>query len=243
MKYAIVVQARMESKRLPGKSLYTIMGKTILEYVIGRCLLCKKVENIIVATSDNKSDDQIEELCKQRGIICFRGSEDNVALRLNSAASTYNIKNVVRVTADNPLVGFDVIDYLVDLHEIQGNDFTSNYHSKSFPNGTVVSIIEKQVLNFIKFNANDKFTKEHVVTNIDIIKDRFKIGLIDAPQYWNRVDIRFCLDYKEDFEVIEHIIKYFNHLNINPSTEQIIKFLDNNDSIKKINETHSRKLY
>ena len=106
-----IVQARMSSKRLPGKSLLKMKGKFILERVIDNLYLSKKIKKIIVATSNKKSDNKIVNFCKKRNISFTRGSLRNVALRYIKTLKSYPCKFFLRITGDSPLIDYKIINW------------------------------------------------------------------------------------------------------------------------------------
>tara|TARA_B100000767_G_scaffold84296_1_gene81080 strand:+ start:372 stop:779 length:408 start_codon:yes stop_codon:yes gene_type:complete len=110
-----IVQARMSSKRLPGKSLLKMKKKFILERVIDNLYLSKKIKKIIVATSNKKSDNQIVNFCKKRNILFTRGSLRNVALRYIKTLKYYPCKFFLRITGDSPLIDYKLIDKIISL--------------------------------------------------------------------------------------------------------------------------------
>src|SRR5258707_5203357 len=81
-----VIQARMSSSRLPGKVLMPIAGKPLLWHLVHRLRQCRTVDSIAIATSTDVRDDALEALCAQEGILCVRGSLDNVLDRYRLAA-------------------------------------------------------------------------------------------------------------------------------------------------------------
>ena len=104
METAIILQARLGSKRLPGKVLKKINGKTILEYTIERLKKTYLSKNIIVATTERDEDRKIIKVAKKMNCYTFRGSTNNVLKRYYEAASYYKIKNIVRVCCDSMLI-------------------------------------------------------------------------------------------------------------------------------------------
>ena len=104
MRIEAIIQARMSSKRLPGKVLEQIQGKSVLQYLLERIGRCLGLQYTIVATSTDNSDDPIEEFCDDFGIECFRGSLENVAERFRDAAKKYKLDAFVRVCSDSPLL-------------------------------------------------------------------------------------------------------------------------------------------
>ena len=90
MNIGAVIQARMGSRRLPGKVLSTICGKPMLGYIIERIRQCKYLNNIVVATSDEKNDNSIVEFCQGLGVTFYRGHPTNVASRFKEVLGMYN---------------------------------------------------------------------------------------------------------------------------------------------------------
>ena len=105
-----LIQARMSSKRLPGKVLMDLHGKPVLQWVVERCSLARFVDEVAVVTSKDSSDDSIEAWCHSRGIFVFRGDLDDVLLRYAEAAKVLGCENFFRITADCPLIDPIVID-------------------------------------------------------------------------------------------------------------------------------------
>ena len=111
----VILQARMGSSRLPGKVLMKINGLSSIEFQINRIKQAKRVNKIILATTDEAQDDPIEELCQLNDILVFRGSENDVLSRYYGCAKHNNIETIVRLTADCPLIDPIIIDKVIDL--------------------------------------------------------------------------------------------------------------------------------
>lgn len=114
MKIAAIIQARMDSTRLPSKILKKVLGKTLLEYQIERIKRAKTIDEIIIATTTKESDDQIVQLCQQLSIPYYRGSEEDVLSRYYEAATEFNVDVIVRLTSDCPIIDPNVIDKVVE---------------------------------------------------------------------------------------------------------------------------------
>ena len=112
-KTIIVLQARMESTRFPGKVLADIHGIPMLAYQINRLKQCKKIDEIIIATTTKISDDEVEKLGKKLGIEVFRGEEEDVLKRYANAIEFRDVKIVVRITGDCPLIDPKIVDKVV----------------------------------------------------------------------------------------------------------------------------------
>ena len=118
-----VVQARMGSRRLPGKVLAEISGRPMLWHIVNRLRSATSLTSVGVATSDLARDDAIEDFCNEHEIACFRGSEDDVLGRFVSAATAWRLDPVVRITADCPFVCPHTVDVLVRALNHSGADF------------------------------------------------------------------------------------------------------------------------
>ena len=108
-----IIQARMSSKRLPKKSMMLLYGKSILQRVVDRIRCAKKINDIIIATSKNKSDLNIHKFCKKNKIKCFKGDLNNVYKRFVHLIEKKNIKHFVRISADSPFIDPNLIDRLI----------------------------------------------------------------------------------------------------------------------------------
>jgi spore coat polysaccharide biosynthesis protein SpsF len=105
-----ILQARVTSSRLPGKVLKPIMGRPMLALQIERVLQAKKIDQLIIATSTDPRDDDLENLCRKNNASCYRGSLNDVLDRFYQAAKIGKPEHVVRLTGDCPLIDPEVID-------------------------------------------------------------------------------------------------------------------------------------
>ena len=163
-----IIQARTGSTRLPGKVLMKVNGKTLLEYEIKRIKQSKKVDKIVVATSTKKNDDKIANLCKKIGVDCFRGSEKNVLDRYYQCSLKYpEYGNIIRISADCPLIDPKVIDKVVTAFEKNKKfEYVSNVLEETFPYGLAVEVFSRRALLLAAKNAKSAFDKEHVTPYI-----------------------------------------------------------------------------
>jgi spore coat polysaccharide biosynthesis protein SpsF len=164
-KVVVFVQARMSSRRLPGKVLAPIMGEPMLARVLSRACHARTVAETWVLTSEDESDDPIENLCEERGVLCFRGALDDVLDRFVQAARVADPDIIVRVTADCPLVDPEVIDRTV---EVLLSDPEVVYaatrmpEQRTFPVGIDVEVFRREALEFVAEAAHDGYQREHV---------------------------------------------------------------------------------
>ena len=233
----------MGSSRLPGKSLMSIAGQPVLAHVVRRSHLALAVEEVYVATTTADRDAPIVDLCESLSVGVYRGSEDDVLARFADAARHFDIDVVVRITGDNPLVGHDVIDYVIDQHFERGADMTSGYHSRSFPNGTVVSVIGVNVLEYLTGVEAIGSVREHIVTGIDQVRERFVVHVAGAPEIWRRPDLRYCIDDDLDLAVVRDLCDALFAGGAEPTTADIIRFLDEHDDLRAINAAAAARRY
>lgn len=236
-KIIAITQARTGSTRLPRKVLLTINGQTLLQIHLDRVSKSKTIDEVIVATTDNDTDEPIMKVAQQLGYKCYRGSENDVLDRYYQAAKEANAEVVVRVTSDCPLVDPDLIDTIVNAHLIYGKDFTSNIVRRSFPNGMDVEVFSFQALYRAWKEASDITDKEHVTyyiwKNSDLMgKDIFTAYNVMTDNGNDYSAIRLTLDYQEDFELFEKTITEFG---LSKTWLDYVNFLEANPNIKAIN--------
>ena len=163
VEYLCIIQARLNSSRLPSKVMLDLGGKTLLERIYETVSKSKKIDKIIVATSNEETDDIIELKLSTLKIELFRGSLNNVLERFYFASKKYYAKNIIRVTADNPLMDGNLIDELIKIYE------NNNCRYSMFSNaiyGLSSEVFSFEALeNAYKFARND-FDKEHVTPYI-----------------------------------------------------------------------------
>ncbi len=198
-----IIQARTSSKRFPKKVLYKINSKPLIIRVVNNALKSNLVSNLIVATSKEKSDDQLVKLIKKSRFKYFRGSLKNVALRMLNVAQINNAKYFMRLSGDSPLIDYKIIDFAIKiLNKNKNVDIVTNVFPRTFPSGQSVEIIKTKVLkNYISdFNQSEK---EHVTTFFYSNSKKFKI--INFRKKINSYkDLpKLSVDYKSDLKKIK----------------------------------------
>ena len=237
--FAIIIEARTNSQRLPSKVIKKINGISILENLINRIKHQKLVKKIIVATTKLKRDNKIEDICKKRNIICFRGHENDLIKRVSDAAIKHNVTDIIQLTSDNPLVD---IKTLLDLYKIylKGKyDFVSNSIIRTFPIGTDIRIfsVKKLTKYSTKVYGNKR---QHTCYYFLKNKKIFKNYNLIAKKKYNRPDLRLTLDYREDFQLIKKIIIYLSKKHKYFNLAKIINFIDENPKYKNLNSKYAK---
>ena len=156
------IEARMTSTRLPGKVLLKIGGKPALEYMIKRIEQSKLIDEIVVATTTKDSDLPIIDLCARVGCKHFRGSEQDVLLRVLDAAKSVGADIIVELTGDCPFIDPEIIDKLIELYFSRDYDYASNVVERSFPDGFDTQVFSVKSLERVSEMTDDPIDRVHV---------------------------------------------------------------------------------
>ena len=159
-KFGIIIQARTGSRRLPNKVLFKIGNKTLLDHIIISLKKEKIDKNVIIATSKLKKDFKIIKWCKKNKLKFFSGNHLNVLDRFYKCALKYKLKNIVRLTADNPFVDVKSIINLLQFHEKNKLDYSSTL--PILPKGVGTEVFTFAALRESYLNGKTKIDKEHV---------------------------------------------------------------------------------
>ena len=214
-----IIQARTQSKRFPKKILRKInKNYSVIEFLVKRISISKKINKIVIATSRNKKDLYLANLMKKNNLNVYRGSEKNVLDRFYKVGIKYNAKYIVRITADCPLIDANLLDNMINIFIKKKIDFLSNVNPASFPDGMDIEIMKMSTLKKAWKNAKLKLEKEHVTKYIYNNKDFKQYNL---PYKSNYSHVRLTIDYPEDLMVIKNIVNHFSP-NIFFSLDKII---------------------
>lgn len=235
MKVAAIIQARMGSTRLPGKVLKKVLGKTLLEYQIERVKRAKTIDEIIVATTTKKSDDQIVQLCQQLSIPYYRGSEEDVLSRYYEAATKFNVDVIVRLTSDCPIIDPNVIDKVVELflENMDRYDYVSNTLTRTYPRGMDTEVMSYKVLKRAHEEAKELVYREHVTAYIYHHTDQFRLCNVSNEK--DESKHRWTIDTKEDFLLIKNIVETLYPINPLFTFRDVIQLLYEKPEWVKIN--------
>jgi len=236
MKVAAVVQARMGSTRLPGKTLELINGKPMIQVLVERLKKAKMLDLIIIATTTKEEDKPILRLAKRLGVDTFAGSESDVLDRHVKAAKKFKMKIIVRVPGDNPLVDPHYLDELIKLHIDSNADYSFSESGEGLINGMGAEVVNFSALQNIAKLSKKKSEREHVT--LYIIKNSENFNVKSLKVKLRRPNYRVTVDTKEDLKLVRKIF----HKLPNPSFEEVIKLLDENPDLVKINSHIKQKL-
>ena len=160
-------------------------------------------KKIIIATSNQKDDDQIEQFANKNNIECFRGNLNNVLKRFVDLISFYDAKFVVRISGDSPLIDPCIINSAITLFKKNKTDLVSNVWPRSFPFGQSVEVISSNALKNI-YKSSNKKELEHVTQGFYRLNEKFSIKNFKSEIDYSSV--RLVIDNFEDFLNIEKLI-------------------------------------
>jgi spore coat polysaccharide biosynthesis protein SpsF (cytidylyltransferase family) len=230
-----LIQARSGSSRLPEKVLLNLEGKTVLERVVERVQRCNKVDEVIVVTTIKKEDLKIVKISADYGICVFCGSEDDVLDRFYQAAKLIKPKNIIRITADCPLIDPDIIDMVIERHIKEDSDYTANCIVESYPDGLDVEVFKFGVLERTWLEAKLKSEREHVTPFIKKHPEIFKI--ISLVNETDLSEKRWTLDNSEDYEFIKKIYQGIFQKKNDFRMNDVLNFLKENPDLEKLNSS------
>lgn len=203
---AIVLQARMGSSRLPGKSLAYIEGKSIVEHCVQR-LRARSGLMVILATTTLPEDDALVDEATRLSVPVVRGSAEDVLARYARAASMFELTTLVRATADNPAVDMEAPGRTLDLLVRTGVDYVVE---RGLPVGAAVEAVSCEALQRAHALATDSYDREHVTPFLR--RDpRFRSLDLVAPVSVRRPDRRFTIDMPEDLEFMRDVYRALTH--------------------------------
>lgn len=235
MRRVIIVQARMTSTRLPGKVLINLAGQPMLAQELRRLKKCTLVDDIIVATTTNLTDNPVEELAYREKVGCFRGNENDVLSRYVGAARQSKADVIIRVTADCPLIDPQITDRVIS--ELVANatncDYVSNVSNRTYPRGLDVEAFFYDTLTRIDRLAKSNQAREHVTVFVRSERpDLFLCRSVEDNE--NNSDLRWTVDTQEDLDFVKMLYEALDLGAWHKSYHEILNYVRNNPEIIRI---------
>ncbi|MEA1052745.1 aminotransferase class III-fold pyridoxal phosphate-dependent enzyme [Lamprobacter modestohalophilus] len=202
-----IVQARLGSTRFPNKVLSPILGQPMITLLLQRLALAKRIDQIVLATSDDPRNDQLAEHVLHLGYPVYRGSENDVLDRYYQAAKPYHPNAVARITGDCPLIDPQLVDAVITAFENSGADYLANTVPPTFPDGLDTEVFTFAALERASNEATQANQREHVTPYIRE-SGHFKIaGYAHAEDYSAE---RWTVDEPEDLAVVSRVFEHFH---------------------------------
>ncbi|MDD5171010.1 MAG: glycosyltransferase family protein [Syntrophales bacterium] len=230
-----IIEARMKSTRLPGKVLRPIAGRPMLELLVERLQQARCLDEIVIATTDDTSDNPIEVLAERLHVACHRGSEEDVLDRVLSAARRFAADIIVEVTGDCPLIEHAKVDQMLTSYEYLNVDFMANRLDETYPPGLGLRVFSRSVLERVEQLTQDPVDREQVTLYVWEHPELFSIYHFQNnldQKYW---ELRLTVDTVEDFAFIQVIFEELHPVNPGFDLYDIIDLLERKPELMEIN--------
>ena len=241
----VILQARMSSKRFPGKVLQDLLGKPMIIRQISRIQSAKNIGKIVVATTRREDDDLLVSTLLENEIDIYRGATDDVISRYVKVIRKFQANTVVRLTADCPLVMPELLDSMIEDFSYNNWDYLSNTIFPTYPDGLDIEIFSaKSLITLYSMKLTDP-EKEHVTLGFHNRKKEFNLHNYESNLDYS--NLRWTVDYPEDLEFIRNVYsKFQDRMNVfgfdevldlireNPGMQSIIPASLRNEAIPKI---------
>lgn len=233
-KITAIIQARLGSTRLPGKTMMVIENVPLLGHLVKRIKATTCVNDIIIATTVNKRDDAIVEFAGNNNLKFYRGSEEDVLDRFYNTSVEFNVDTIVRVTPDCPLLDPKVVDLVVSAYRAGNYDYVSNVIIPTFPDGLDTEVFSFQSLKKAWHEATLPSEREHVTAYIVKNPDQFRIFNVkrDGEDIsW----MRWTVDTQKDFEFVKEIFSNISNKEDIFFLEDVLDVLHRKPELLKMN--------
>lgn len=237
-KVVAVIQARMNSERLPGKVLQEIAGEAMLAHVVRRVRGAKTISQVVVATSQGVADDPVHLFCETNGIAVFRGSEEDVLDRYYQAAKKFQADVVVRVTADCPLCDPAVIDKVVGTYLENDCDYAANTLQFTYPDGLDTEVFSFSALERAWREAEKKSDREHVTPYL-YQSGKFRVAAVECESPLPLDHLRWTVDEAKDREFVEAVYQRLGGEK-NAGWQKVLQILEREPDLIRINQSGIR---
>jgi spore coat polysaccharide biosynthesis protein SpsF len=236
-KFVVYLQARIGSKRLPGKVLFNINGEPMIKRQIDRILQSKKIDGLVVLIPDSSENDGLNAELVKLDVDVFRGSESDVLQRFLDASKTYKALNVIRLTADCPLIMPGILDDMIMKFSMVCPDYLSNTLIETFPDGLDIEIFATSALRKLSgLNLGD-LEREHVTLGMYQRPNMFRLENFESS-----VDLssqRWTVDYPDDFDFVKGVFEYFKGEESTFTVSDVLRYIELSPIINA-NKTSSR---
>jgi spore coat polysaccharide biosynthesis protein SpsF len=234
-----ILQARVSSTRLPGKVLKDLHGKPMVLRQIERLRRSTEIDELVVATSTESSDDELVDVLELAGVTVRRGPLDDVAGRFALVIKEFQPDAVVRLTADCPLADPDVIDGLIASHIASGADYSSNTLEPKFPHG-----LDAEVFNpvaFERLRSTEMSSKETEHVTLGLYSRAGEFTLNSFTQELNVRHLRWTVDNPEDLDFVREIYDRLYDANPDFTQQDILDLLEREPALIYTEDLDARK--
>ena len=241
MKIVATIEARMTSTRLPGKVLKPCLGKPMMELLVERVRRSRLIDEIVISTTVNRTDDVLVQCARDFGVGHFRGSEDDVVARVVGAMEAAKADIVVQLTGDCPLLDWAVIDQLIRLYQANKFDYVSNTTVRSYPRGLDCQVVSLATLQESLRIAKDPAQHEHVCLSIYENPQLFSLFNLMAPPELCYPGQRWTLDTEADYKFLTTVYERLYPQNPAFTSADILRLQHAHPEIEALNREIQQK--
>lgn len=241
MKIFATVEVRMTSSRLPGKVLMPVLKQPVLYHLVKRLQAVPSLDGIVLATTVNSADDVLEAFAMTHNIHCFRGSEEDVMMRVIGAGESVDANVIVEITGDCPIIDPQIVEQTIRMFKAHNADYVSNAHIRSYPDGMDVQVFRLETLKRSAAMTSDRLDHEHVTLHIRNHPELFSHIHLVAPPEMHWPELGLTLDEPADYELIKLVMEHFGSQNSLFSCLDVIRLLRANPNWCNINYHVQRK--
>lgn len=221
-KTGVIILARLDSKRLPGKGLLKVRDKALLQYVVERSNKINGIDQIVLATTARELDDPLEDFAGAHGILSYRGSTNDVAGRVLGTVKRYEFDTFIRINGDSPLIDYGLINKGLEYFASEKYDIVTNVYRRSFPKGMSVEIVSTKTFRDAYSKMKEAEHLEHVTKYFYDNSDTFSLFNIQSHD-GSLQDIQLAVDTPEDFARFQWLIDAMNGAHLTFSSKSIIE--------------------
>jgi spore coat polysaccharide biosynthesis protein SpsF len=234
-----VVRARMESSRLPRKTLAEVAGRPMIDHVLLRLDRARLIDRVVVAITDRPADDELADHLGAASVPVYRGSSDDVLDRTYRAAAEHDMQHVAHFGADNPLIDPALVDRIAQLYLDRAGelDYVTNNRPPTFPDGEEVEITSFALLERIWRETSEPRHREHLLLWAWEHPDQVRTHNVErAPSQHHE---RWTLDHPEDLELLTRVMVALAPGDPAFGIDAAIAWLDQHPEVRKLNAAHA----
>ncbi len=233
---ALILQARMGSTRLPGKSMMPLAGEPLVGRILERVKRCRRPSAIVLAIPQKAEDDVLAELGERYGVVVFRGAENDLVDRYLMAARHVGVTDIARLPADNVTPEPAEIDRIIDYHLASPNAFSSNLAQvmgNGYPDGIGAEVMRVDCLESVWSSVSDPLLREHPHRNFydydgqrPVDAERFPVGTVSCPEAFRRPDLVLDVNTEKQYRFMAELYDYLYPRNPSFHITDIIAWYD-----------------
>jgi spore coat polysaccharide biosynthesis protein SpsF len=235
------IEARMTSSRLPGKVLAEAVSKPMLELMIERVRRVAGLDQIVVATTVNATDDPVAALADRLGVGCWRGSEDDVLRRVLDAAHAHDADVIVELTGDCPLIDPAAVSQVIAAYLDGGADYVANILERTYPVGMDTQAFATAVLDDVARRTDDPVDHEHVSLFIYRHPELYRLRNVAAPPSLTRPELHLTLDTPDDLVLMRGVFEALYPSKTAFDLADVLALLDRSPELRLANAHVRRK--